>query len=191
MKGNCKSVWSTAQLHSQRDVEWLSIRGKPWNFFSPSVENSRSLWVSKTTYSIFFSLNIVSFLLSFFYCARLSYLTKTAKEPLLYKNCWGQPSALRAWRGHKENEKVATEQFIKRAEVLHVRLLLSADKSLTLPLTSVSCPLCPQANSLACQGKYPSGDKNSEVCHRSYGSCHAYWVDETPHFNQHCVAPLT
>ena len=29
-----------------------------------------------------------------------------------------QASALRAWRGHKENEKVATEQFIKRAEVL-------------------------------------------------------------------------
>lgn len=28
-----------------------------------------------------------------------------------------QASALRAWRGHKENEKVATEQFIKRAEV--------------------------------------------------------------------------
>lgn len=27
-----------------------------------------------------------------------------------------QASALRAWRGHKENEKVATEQFIKRAE---------------------------------------------------------------------------
>lgn len=85
-----------------------------------------------------------------------------------------QASALRAWRGHKENEKVATEQFIKRAEVLHVRLLLSADKSFTPPLTSVSCPLCPQANSLACQGRYPSGDKNSEVCHRNYGSCHAY-----------------
>ncbi|MEQ2192413.1 hypothetical protein XENOCAPTIV_011385 [Xenoophorus captivus] len=29
-----------------------------------------------------------------------------------------QASALRAWRGHKENEKTATEQFIKRAEVL-------------------------------------------------------------------------
>jgi len=29
-----------------------------------------------------------------------------------------QASALRAWRGHKENEKAATEQFIKRAEVL-------------------------------------------------------------------------
>lgn len=28
-----------------------------------------------------------------------------------------QASALRAWRGHKENEKAATEQFIKRAEV--------------------------------------------------------------------------
>lgn len=29
-----------------------------------------------------------------------------------------QASALRAWRGHKENEKAATEQFIKRAEVI-------------------------------------------------------------------------
>lgn len=28
-----------------------------------------------------------------------------------------QASALRAWRGHKENEKSATEQFIRRAEV--------------------------------------------------------------------------
>lgn len=28
-----------------------------------------------------------------------------------------QASALRAWRGHKENEKAATEQFIKRTEV--------------------------------------------------------------------------
>lgn len=28
-----------------------------------------------------------------------------------------QASALRAWRGHKENEKAATEQFIMRAEV--------------------------------------------------------------------------
>lgn len=28
-----------------------------------------------------------------------------------------QASALRAWRGHKENEKNATEQFVKRAEV--------------------------------------------------------------------------
>lgn len=28
-----------------------------------------------------------------------------------------QASALRAWRGHKENEKAAAEQFVKRAEV--------------------------------------------------------------------------
>lgn len=28
-----------------------------------------------------------------------------------------QASALRAWRGHQENQKAATEQFIKRAEV--------------------------------------------------------------------------
>uniref|UniRef100_A0A3B5B900 fructose-bisphosphate aldolase n=1 Tax=Stegastes partitus TaxID=144197 RepID=A0A3B5B900_9TELE len=52
-----------------------------------------------------------------------------------------QASALRAWRGHKENEKAATEQFIKRAEV----------------------------NSLACQGKYDNyGDasqRNYGSCH--------------------------
>ncbi|XP_029302123.1 fructose-bisphosphate aldolase C-B isoform X1 [Cottoperca gobio] len=58
-----------------------------------------------------------------------------------------QASALRAWRGHKENEKAATEQFIKKAE----------------------------ANSLACQGKYTGGDNNYvEAGQRSYGSCHAY-----------------
>ncbi|KAA8594187.1 hypothetical protein FQN60_005021 [Etheostoma spectabile] len=57
-----------------------------------------------------------------------------------------QASALRAWRGHKENEKAATEQFIKRAE----------------------------ANSLACQGKYPGGDNYGEAGQCSYGSCHAY-----------------
>ncbi|KAK2847455.1 hypothetical protein Q5P01_010454 [Channa striata] len=57
-----------------------------------------------------------------------------------------QASALRAWRGHKENEKAATEQFIKRAEV----------------------------NSLACQGKYTSGDNYGEAGQRIYGSCHAY-----------------
>lgn len=34
-----------------------------------------------------------------------------------------QASALRAWRGHKENEKVATEQFIKKAEVSPAYLL--------------------------------------------------------------------
>uniref|UniRef100_A0A8C5G2K3 Fructose-bisphosphate aldolase n=1 Tax=Gouania willdenowi TaxID=441366 RepID=A0A8C5G2K3_GOUWI len=32
-----------------------------------------------------------------------------------------QASALRTWRGHKENEKAATEQFIKRAEVIILR----------------------------------------------------------------------
>uniref|UniRef100_A0A8C9XLW2 Fructose-bisphosphate aldolase n=1 Tax=Sander lucioperca TaxID=283035 RepID=A0A8C9XLW2_SANLU len=57
-----------------------------------------------------------------------------------------QASALRAWRGHKENEKAATEQFIKRAE----------------------------ANSLACQGKYPGGENYGEAGQRSYGSSHAY-----------------
>uniref|UniRef100_A0A3Q2Q983 Fructose-bisphosphate aldolase n=1 Tax=Fundulus heteroclitus TaxID=8078 RepID=A0A3Q2Q983_FUNHE len=57
-----------------------------------------------------------------------------------------QASALRAWRGHKENEKTATEQFIKRAEV----------------------------NSLACLGKYSGGDNHGEAGHRIFGSCHAY-----------------
>uniref|UniRef100_A0A3Q3GRF3 Fructose-bisphosphate aldolase n=1 Tax=Kryptolebias marmoratus TaxID=37003 RepID=A0A3Q3GRF3_KRYMA len=57
-----------------------------------------------------------------------------------------QASALRAWRGHKENEKTATEQFIKRAEV----------------------------NSLACQGKYAGGENHGEAAQRVYGSCHAY-----------------
>ncbi|KAK5929547.1 hypothetical protein CgunFtcFv8_010771 [Champsocephalus gunnari] len=58
-----------------------------------------------------------------------------------------QASALRAWRGHKENEKGATEQFIKKAE----------------------------ANSLASQGKYTGGDNNyTDAGQRSYGSSHAY-----------------
>lgn len=57
-----------------------------------------------------------------------------------------QASALRAWRGHKENEKAATEQFIKRAEI----------------------------NSLACQGKYTGCDNYAETEQRIYGSCYAY-----------------
>ncbi|XP_034461289.1 fructose-bisphosphate aldolase C-A [Hippoglossus hippoglossus] len=57
-----------------------------------------------------------------------------------------QASALRAWRGHKENEKAATEQFIKRAEV----------------------------NSLACQGKYTGGENCGEDYQLIYGSCYAY-----------------
>ncbi|KAG7478999.1 fructose-bisphosphate aldolase C-like [Solea senegalensis] len=57
-----------------------------------------------------------------------------------------QASALRAWRGHKENEKSATEQFIKRAEV----------------------------NSLACQGKYSGADNCGETNPRIYGSYHTY-----------------
>ncbi|KAK7883096.1 hypothetical protein WMY93_029270 [Mugilogobius chulae] len=56
-----------------------------------------------------------------------------------------QASALRAWRGHKENEKAATEQFIKRAEI----------------------------NSLACQGKY-TGDNHAESGQQMYGSIYAY-----------------
>ena len=39
-----------------------------------------------------------------------------------------QASALKTWRGHKENEHAATEQFIKRAEAC----LLSRIISLTL-----------------------------------------------------------
>eukprot|EP00066_Takifugu_rubripes_P004900 XP_003968582.1 PREDICTED: fructose-bisphosphate aldolase C [Takifugu rubripes] len=57
-----------------------------------------------------------------------------------------QASALRAWRGHKENEKAAAEQFVERAE----------------------------ANSLACQGKYSSGDDCGDVGLHNYGSRHAY-----------------
>uniref|UniRef100_A0A3P9JE61 Fructose-bisphosphate aldolase n=2 Tax=Oryzias TaxID=8089 RepID=A0A3P9JE61_ORYLA len=57
-----------------------------------------------------------------------------------------QASALRAWRGHQENQKAATEQFIKRAE----------------------------ANSLACQGKYTGGDNHGDAGQRVYGSCYAY-----------------
>uniref|UniRef100_A0A667YPS5 Fructose-bisphosphate aldolase n=1 Tax=Myripristis murdjan TaxID=586833 RepID=A0A667YPS5_9TELE len=57
-----------------------------------------------------------------------------------------QASALRTWRGHKENENAATEQFIKRAEV----------------------------NSLACQGKYIGGDDCGEIGQRVYGPSHAY-----------------
>ncbi|KAM9853721.1 fructose-bisphosphate aldolase C-A [Aulostomus maculatus] len=57
-----------------------------------------------------------------------------------------QASALRAWRGHKENEKAATEQFVKRAEI----------------------------NSLACRGKYTSSDNYADSVQGVYGSCHAY-----------------
>ncbi|XP_072320488.1 fructose-bisphosphate aldolase C-A [Eucyclogobius newberryi] len=55
-----------------------------------------------------------------------------------------QASALRAWRGHKENEKAASEQFIRRAEI----------------------------NSLACQGKYTGDYAESGL--QTYGSIYAY-----------------
>ncbi|KAM9452586.1 fructose-bisphosphate aldolase C-like [Salvelinus alpinus] len=55
-----------------------------------------------------------------------------------------QVSSLKTWRGHKENESAATEQFIKRAEV----------------------------NGLACQGKYTGGgDSESD---QIYVANHAY-----------------
>uniref|UniRef100_A0A8C4ZBJ4 Fructose-bisphosphate aldolase n=1 Tax=Gadus morhua TaxID=8049 RepID=A0A8C4ZBJ4_GADMO len=57
-----------------------------------------------------------------------------------------QASALRTWRGHKENQNTATEQFIKRAEV----------------------------NSLACQGKYTGGENGGERGPHLYGPGHAY-----------------
>lgn len=79
MKGNFENVWGTAQPHSQHDVQGLQIRGKQWNFLSPSVENNGSLWVSRTTYSLYFSLNTVGFL-SLLHQTQLLYLSKTAKE---------------------------------------------------------------------------------------------------------------
>ncbi|XP_061683416.1 fructose-bisphosphate aldolase C-A [Syngnathoides biaculeatus] len=57
-----------------------------------------------------------------------------------------QASALRAWRGHKENQKAATEQFVKRAEV----------------------------NSLACRGKYKGADNYADSAHGVYGSCYSF-----------------
>uniref|UniRef100_A0A8C6TF50 Fructose-bisphosphate aldolase n=1 Tax=Neogobius melanostomus TaxID=47308 RepID=A0A8C6TF50_9GOBI len=57
-----------------------------------------------------------------------------------------QASALRAWRGHKENEKTATEQFIKRAEI----------------------------NSLASQGKYTGSDNYADSGQHIYGSIYEY-----------------
>lgn len=88
-----------------------------------------------------------------------------------------QASALRAWRGHKENEKTATEQFIKRAEVCPPVIFCKWVTTLMWSFTNnTECPLCLQANSLACQGRYPGGDNYGEVGLRSYGSCHAYWV---------------
>ncbi|XP_030632488.1 fructose-bisphosphate aldolase C-A [Chanos chanos] len=58
-----------------------------------------------------------------------------------------QASALKAWRGQKENESVATEEFIKRAEI----------------------------NSLAAQGKYTGGGDGSGAAGQShYISNYAY-----------------
>lgn len=89
-----------------------------------------------------------------------------------------QASALRAWRGHKENEKAAAEQFIKRAEV---RLSgFPQQHRCNLFTTAVNCVLCPQANSLACQGKYSGGDDCGDVGLHNYGSRHAYWTTLLP-----------
>ncbi|CAF87386.1 unnamed protein product, partial [Tetraodon nigroviridis] len=58
-----------------------------------------------------------------------------------------QASALRAWRGHKENEKAAAEQFVKRAEtcslsnrptVWRVRGSTPVAKTLTLACTTTA-----------------------------------------------------
>uniref|UniRef100_A0A3B5BME6 Fructose-bisphosphate aldolase n=1 Tax=Stegastes partitus TaxID=144197 RepID=A0A3B5BME6_9TELE len=49
-----------------------------------------------------------------------------------------QASALRAWRGHKENEKAATEQFIKRAEVLHALIYCTNTNRVIVLLNALS-----------------------------------------------------
>lgn len=79
-----------------------------------------------------------------------------------------QASALRAWRGHRENEKAAAEQFVKRVEVS------SWGRNLTIFPPPRSHDLCPQANSLACQGKYSGGDDCGDAGLHNYGSRHAY-----------------
>lgn len=81
-----------------------------------------------------------------------------------------QASALRAWRGHKENEKAAAEQFVKRAQVrlpgVPSHLFFSPPLS---NMVSVQ-----QANSLACQGKYSSGEDCADVVLHNYDSRYAY-----------------
>lgn len=86
-----------------------------------------------------------------------------------------QASALRAWRGHKENEKAAAEQFVKRAEV---RLPGFPQQRWHPFTTDVEHVLYPQANSLACQGKYSSGDDCGDVGLHKYGSRYAYWTNQ-------------
>ncbi|KAG7265753.1 hypothetical protein CRUP_024335 [Coryphaenoides rupestris] len=91
-----------------------------------------------------------------------------------------QASALRTWRGHRENQSAATEQFIKRAEAGLQRLVQFGGQC-----SVVQCGLAGEqprhtysvvvVNSLACQGKYNGGENGGgEGGQHLYGPSHAY-----------------
>ena len=107
-----------------------------------------------------------------------------------------QASALKTWRGLKDNESAATEEFIKRAEACSFSsvwflynlysLSLHSNGSLVYPFKhSPSLPPHPyplslsfllhQVNSLASQGKYSvGGDNTGGAAQSNYISHHAY-----------------
>lgn len=98
-----------------------------------------------------------------------------------------QASALNAWRGELNNEKAATEEFIKRAEVRHYRertsdtVISSSEMKLKLPSCNILnyifflSPLClPQANGQAALGKYDSAGTGGAAAKSLYVANHAY-----------------
>lgn len=101
-----------------------------------------------------------------------------------------QASALKSWGGKKENGKACQEEFIKRAlvcvTVQDTAKIIESTLFRKLPTTaeaSEPCfavnktpffPLCFQANSQACQGKYASSGTSTAGGESLFVANHAY-----------------
>lgn len=86
-----------------------------------------------------------------------------------------QASALNAWRGELNNEKAATEEFVKRAQV--GRCTRWSQMKLTLETLRANHPSSfssPQANGLAALGKYESSESGGAAAQSLYVANHAY-----------------
>lgn len=91
-----------------------------------------------------------------------------------------QASALNAWKGELNNEKAATEEFLKRAEVRQKTVKIPDIVTLKLPpavlliffFLSFFCLL--QANGQAALGKYESSGTGGATGKSLYVANHAY-----------------
>lgn len=87
-----------------------------------------------------------------------------------------QASALKAWGGKPENGKACQEEFIKRAlvcenveQTLYPKSCWLNDRGFIRPVF-----VSPQANNLACQGKYVSSGSSAAGGESLFVANHAY-----------------